>query len=145
MPLPRRPARSSTSRTRRGWSAALPLSLLLAAVPAGAQQGGPWEPAVGTVERRSILDALRKTGDVPDRVFVIRSMKVQNGWAWVVVDPESRDRLSRYETESALLRGAAETWTVVDRPCEEDGCDPRREVERIKAAHPDVPASILPP
>ena len=142
------PGDRATGECRRCFDAEAPLlswSRLFAIVPAHAQEKALAEPPIGSAERKAILDALRGTGEIPDRIFVVRSMRVQNGWAWVVVDPESWDRSSHYETESALLREHARNWKVIDRPCEEERCDPSRAVTRIRAAHPDAPAAIFPP
>ena len=38
-------------------------------------------------------------------------------------DPQSPDGTAHYQPESALLHKVNGQWTVVDQPCEEDGCD----------------------
>ncbi len=94
-------------------------------------------------ERAAILEAMRKRGDIPDRVFIVRSLKVRDGWAWITVRPQSRDGANRYESETALLRKDAAGWTVVDQPCGEADCTMRAEVRRIRAAHPTAPAALF--
>ena len=109
--------------------------LILSATATAAPAGGG--------DRHAIMDALRRTGDLPDRVFVVRSLHVSGGWAWAEVDPQSRDGRQHYESEAALLHRGAHGWQVVDQPCEEESCDAAREMARIRHAHPAAPAAIF--
>jgi hypothetical protein len=119
------------------------VSVLLSAPLALAQQG-PHTPKPGTPERKAIADAMRAKGDDHSRVFVVRYLMVQDGWAWIVADPHSSDGKNHYETESALLRKDATGWKVVDQPCSEFDCDADRELARIKQAFPAAPPRIFP-
>jgi len=79
-------------------------------------------PAPGSVERKAILDVMRKKVrelHELDVVFVVRSMKVCKGWAWVQTQPRSKDGDSRYEDFYALLQRVKGTWTIVEIPCTE--------------------------
>jgi hypothetical protein len=120
------------------------LLLFFYAAPLCAQPA-PYTPVPGSTERNAIFDALRTLGDNHTRVFVVRYLKVQNGWAWVTGDPQSPDGKSHFETESALLRNDGTGWKVLDQPCSEGDCDPAKEIARIRAAYPDAPARIFPP
>jgi hypothetical protein len=117
-------------------------AFLLLAVPALAQQG-LHTPAPGSSERKAIMDAMRAIGDLPDRVFVVKVLRVANGWAWLSVNPQSPDGKQRYEPESALLHNGDYGWTVVDQPCAEEACDAKAELARIRAAYPAAPAAIF--
>ena len=88
---------------------------------------------------------MRALGDIHDRVFVARYLKVFGDWAWVTADPQSRDNTQHYETESALLQRTGLKWRVVDQPCAEEGCDQKKELARIRKRFPDAPAAIFPP
>ena len=116
----------------------------LAAVSATAMAQAPDSPKAGSPERKAIMDAMRAKGDGKDRVFVVRRLRVAGGWAWLDVEPQSRDGRNRYEAESALLRRDGNAWAVVDQPCSEEGCNRGGELVRIRAAFPSAPASIFP-
>ena len=89
------------------------------------------------------LEALRKMGDLPDRVFMVRTFRIQRDWAWVVADPQSSDGKQRYETQSALLRNVGGSWKVVDQPCTEESCNTTNAMLRIRHAHPKAPAALF--
>jgi len=61
-------------------------------------------PPPGSVERKLIMDALRKRWPDSDAKFVVKHLKVNNGWAWIHVAPQSRDGCSHFEDESWLLK-----------------------------------------
>ena len=111
--------------------------------PVFAQQA-PYTPKPGAPERKAIADAMRAKGRDQDRVFVMRYLMVQNGWAWMAVDPQSRDGKNHYEAESALLRKDGKSWRVIDQPCGEGDCDTDKELARIKKAFPAAPSRIFP-
>jgi hypothetical protein len=91
------------------------------------------------------MDAMRTLGDNHTRVFVVRALEVEDGWAWMAGDPQSPDGLSHFESESALLHKDNGVWKVVDQPCAEADCDPAKELARIRAAYPAAPPGIFPP
>ena len=101
-------------------------------------------PPKGSAERKAIMDAMRAKGDDQDRIFVVRYLKVSKGWAWLRVDPQSRDGSNHYESESALLRQSAKHWKVVAQPCAEADCVEDDELARIRADFPAAPDAIFP-
>jgi hypothetical protein len=119
------------------------ISVVLSAGPSYAQQA-PYTPPAGSEERKAVLNAMRALGDIHDRVFVLRYLKMQNGWAWFMGDPQSPDGKNHYESESALLRNEGAGWKVLDQPCTEADCDSKKEMARIRAAYPKAPAGIFP-
>jgi len=112
-------------------------------MPVAAVAQSAYTPAPGSSERRAIMDAMRAKGDDRDRAFVVRHLKVSGAWAWLEADPQSRSGSNKYESESALLRRSGSGWSVVAQPCAEEGCDPRRELRRIRTSFPAAPASIF--
>jgi hypothetical protein len=118
-------------------------AVVLSPGPSSAQQA-PYTPPAGSQERKAIFDAMRGLGDNHERVFVVRYLKVQNGWAWMMGDPQSPDGKSHYESESALLRNDGAGWKVLDQPCTEADCDNKKEMARIRAAYPKAPTGIFP-
>ena len=118
-------------------------AVVLSSGPSNAQEA-PYTPVAGSQERKAIFDAMRAQGDNHDRVFVVRYLKVQNGWAWIRADPQSPDGKSHYESESALLRNDGTGWKVLDQPCTEADCDDKKEMVRIRAAYPKASAGIFP-
>jgi hypothetical protein len=107
-------------------------------------QESPTNPPPGSTERKAILDAMRARGDLHNRIFIVRYLKVQGGWAWLIVDPRSPDGKNQYETESALLHKEVPGWKVADQPCTDEGCDDKAEMARIRAAYPNAPRAIFP-
>jgi hypothetical protein len=87
---------------------------------------------------------MRAKGDDRNRVFVMRYLMVQDGWAWMVADPQSPDGKNHFEPESALLRRDGKGWKVVDQPCGEGDCDAGKELARIRKASPAAPPRIFP-
>ena len=76
-------------------------------------------PHRGNLERTAILDALRawiKSNLGLEVVFVVKHLKVKNGWAWINVIPQSPDGKNHYEDLSALLRKGNDCWAVVAVP-----------------------------
>jgi hypothetical protein len=126
-----------------GQAIAVAAALILVLSP-GLARAGAYTPPAGSPERKAIFDALRATGDDHTRVFVVLSLKVENGWAWTSVSPQSADGSQHFEPESALLEKVGGRWQVLDQPCGEGDCDPQKEVARIQAAHPQAPADIFP-
>ena len=116
------------------------LAALALAAPAAAQT----TPAQGAPERQAIMDALRSAAADKDRVFVVRWLKSDGVFAFVTVDPQSRNGKARYERESALLRKADGRWRVVDQPCGEADCETVKELARIRKAHPAAAPAIFP-
>jgi hypothetical protein len=113
----------------------LVLAALIAAAPAGpvaaqsAGISGGAVPAAGSAQRRAILDALRPAVERrlgPNVEFVVRDIRVADGWALVVADPQRRGGAPidgrRYFanfddmdglTVTAVLRFRGR-WTLVD-------------------------------
>lgn len=110
-----------------------------------------YTPLPGSVERKEILDAMRekvKELHELDVVFVVREMKVSDGWVWVHTLPQSRDGSARYEDFFALLRKARGRWTVADIPCTEpdnpDCIDSPGYFTKLLDRFPGLPTAILP-
>lgn len=115
---------------------------------------GAYTPPPGSFERKEILDALRKVVrnmSELDVVFVVKYFKVQNGWSWIITEPQSADGKSRYETISGLLKKTDGKWEYLYGPpegavCEEDPdcADETRFFRKIKSLYPSAPAGIFP-
>jgi hypothetical protein len=77
-------------------------------LPAAADSGPEvYTPPPGSAERTAILDALRTWvyhQHHLEVVFVVKYLKVKNGYVWVHILPQSKDGSSRYEDISALLK-----------------------------------------
>jgi hypothetical protein len=108
-------------------------------------------PAPGTVERKALLEALRvKVKELHglDVIFVIRTMNVSDGWAWVHTLPRSGDGSGSYEDFYALLRRDKGGWHVAEIPCTEpdspECLDSPGYFRKLAARFPGLPSSILP-
>ena len=121
--------------------------------PHAPQADSAYTPARGSAERQAIMDALRahrRRFDPQRVIFVVSYLRVQRGWAWASVLPQSPDGRSRYEDESTLLRRRTGRWEVVETmpaageregtPTEED-CAWFQQLRRRFAA---LPAAVLP-
>lgn len=128
-----------------------------AGVPAHAaaaiQADSAHTPARGSAERRAIMDALRanrRRFDAQPVIFVVNYLRVQRGWAWTTVAPQSPDGRSRYEEESALLRLRAGRWEVVESmPAfgEREGTADEEDCawfQHLRRRRPAIPMAILP-
>lgn len=98
-------------------------------------------------ERRAILNALResiKTVPPESVTFIVRYLKVKNGWAWIETDPRG------FEPIDALLHKEEDKWNVKDiRPCcgecEYDPyCAKGIYHKKLMKIFPSVPKEIFP-
>lgn len=124
-------------------SIARSLALLLVFAIAACSPSGPSTPPDGSAERESIIAALHQGREIQDQIFVIKDFKVQDGWAWVTADPQSKDGANHYETESWLLQ-KTDAWHVVAQPCAEEGCELKTEIAKMRAKFPQAPDAIFP-
>ncbi len=79
-------------------------------------------PQPGDPLRKNILDALRtevKRIQGLDVVFVVRNIRVKDGWSWVHTLPQSPDGKNNYEDLFALMQIKDGEWKVVEIPCTE--------------------------
>ncbi|WP_295420474.1 hypothetical protein [Sulfurovum sp.] len=105
----------------------------------------------GTPVRKAILDALRqkmKRLHGVDVVFVVKYLKVKDGWSWVHTLPQSLDGKEHYEDLSALLQQKGGSWSVVELACTEEEnpqCLSHPEYfSTLKKRFPKLPGEILP-
>ena len=135
--------------------------LLLSRPAGGAHVEGPrveqpdsaYTPARGGAERKAIMDAMRahrRRFDSRPVTFVVSRLRVQRGWAWISVQPQSPDGRSRYEGEDALLRRRSGRWAVVEvMPAvgEREGTALEEDCawfQDLRRRFPSLPAAILP-
>lgn len=88
---------------------------------------GAVTPPVGSAERKAIMNTLRtflKVNLDVDAVFVVRWLKVKDGWAWVETDPQSPDGRNRYEPFLALANKVEGTWAIAEIPSLEEDAPP---------------------
>jgi len=108
-------------------------------------------PLPGNPVRKAVLDALRqkmKHLHKSDMIFVVKYLKVKNGWCWVHTLPQSPDGKNRYEDISALLHRKEGVWRVAELACTEEEnpeclSNPAYFSE-LKKRFPKVPEEILP-
>ncbi|MCX8116614.1 MAG: hypothetical protein N3G78_01615 [Desulfobacterota bacterium] len=102
-------------------------------------------------ECRAILIALReglKAHHPGSMHFIVRYLKVKEGWAWVETDPRVSEKI--LEPLDALLQKVGGKWQVKDiRPCcgdcEEDPyCAKRIYHKKLIRLFPSVPKEIFP-
>jgi hypothetical protein len=78
------------------------------------------------IERTAILQAVHEAfakQESRNVVFVVPYLKVDSGWAWIQVDPESTDGTQHYESDSGLLQEKGNKWTFLEWMPSEEGTD----------------------
>ena len=121
--------------------------------PPAPQADSAYTPARGSTERKAILDAMRahrRRFDAQPVIFVVSYLRVQRGWAWLSVRPQSPDGRSRYEDENALLRRRGGRWAVAEvMPAfgEREGTETERDCawfQQLRRRLTAVPVAVLP-
>lgn len=82
---------------------------------------GTYTPAKGSEDRKAILDALRvviRKMSGLEVIFVVRHLKLNNGWAWIETEPESADGKNHYESMVGLMHKKNGRWAYVEGPPE---------------------------
>jgi hypothetical protein len=112
-------------------------------------------PAAGTAERKAILDALHAeytTGSGSAVKFLVKHIKVHQGWAWINVVPLDKNGTPEGDEWPSLLRLNNGKWTIIDliaiaQPFEESE-GPRspspRFLRAVQKKYPSVPGDIFP-
>jgi hypothetical protein len=105
-------------------------------------------PPPGDPVRKEILDTLRqevKNIHGLDVVFVVKHLKIKDGWVWVHVLPQSPNGKNKYEDISALMQLK---WKVTEIPCAEMGDSECVEgysyFKQLQKRYPGVPEEIFP-
>lgn len=105
----------------------------------------------GTAERKAILDALRadqKALTKLDEIYVVHHLKVQSGWAFTQVSPQSPDGKNHYEDLSALLHKTRVqgkyVWSVAGYVAAEADTDFATALTDLQSKFSGAPKSIFP-
>ena len=106
-------------------------------------------PEIGSVERKVIVDSVRaayaeQDPAKPPVIFVVPYLKVHGNWAWIRVEPQTKDAKQHYEPQSGLFRHEGERWVLVTWQPAEEGTDVPAFFKELKAKYPELPADILP-
>ena len=110
-------------------------SMILMLIAMACSMQGPSTPPEGSAEREGIFQAMRLGREIPDQKFQVRTLLVQDGWAWITADPMSADGRQNYETESWLLQSTPQGWRVMAQPCQEAE---DRKSTRLNSSHSSV-------
>lgn len=109
---------------------------------------GAFTPAFGSSERKAVLDAMRE--EIRERfdlevLFVVRWMKVKDGWCWAETNPRSLDGANRYEPFCALLENPGGGWEVREiMPAGGEEPDLPDWLSSLQEFRPGLPAEIFP-
>ena len=105
-------------------------------------------PADGSTEKNAILQATQRALARQGRknlVLVVPYLKVHNGWAWIQVNPQSKNGTQHYESQSGLLREKTPNeWTLLEWMPAEEGTDYTKYFKNLKAKYPSAPPDIFP-
>jgi len=128
-------------------AALLAFSLVFGGIVSAAEQ--PYTPKPGNPVRKAVLDGLREwvlENHQVRVVFVVRYLKVADGWAWTETIPQSHDGTQRYEGLMALLNRTDEGWKVLHVPSGEEDAPPvdGTYFEMLLEEVPGLPRGIFP-
>jgi hypothetical protein len=104
-------------------------------------------PPDGSAEKNAILQAVQHALARQGRknvVLVVPYLKVQNGWAWIQVNPQSVDGRQHYESQSGLLQQTVNKWTLLEWMPSEEGTNYAQYFQKLKAKYPSAPPDIFP-
>jgi hypothetical protein len=108
-------------------------------------------PLPGDPLRKQLLNALRsevKRIHGLDVVFVVRHLRVKDGWAWAHTSPQSPDGKNKYEDISALIKLEEGKWKVQDIPCTEvdnpECIDGASYFKQLEKRYPGVSVELFP-
>jgi uncharacterized protein YceK len=104
-------------------------------------------PPDGSAERNGILQAVHHALARQGRknlVLDVPYLKVDNGWAWIQVNPKSADGRQHYESQSGLLQQTGSKWTLLEWMPAEEGTDYTKYFQKLKAKYPSAPPDIFP-
>lgn len=133
--------------------------LLLGSLDVSFAQNAPADsvhtPAVGSAERKAILDALHAeytTGSGANAKFLVKHFKAHQGWAWINVVPQNPAGAPEGDEWPSLLRLSNGKWTIIDLVAIAQAFDesegPRspsaRFLRAVQKKYPTVPADIFP-
>lgn len=123
-------------------SLALP-SVMMPAVTPRAEAKSAYSPGKNSRERRAIMDSLRKYVKSKfgmNVIFVVKHLKVKNGWAYMRTNPTSPDGSTPYEPMAALLKSNGGRWVVADVVT---GTDLPSAASRLKRKFRSAPSDIF--
>jgi hypothetical protein len=130
------------------------VSLLFAAAPF-ASGDELHSPAAGSPERKAILDVLHAeytTGSGSKVKFLVKHLKVHNGWAWINVVPLDPSGKPEGEEWPSLLQLKGSEWQIIDlvaiAAAIDDPVGPAEPsakfIRALQKKYPGVPRDIIP-
>jgi hypothetical protein len=83
-----------------------------------------------------------------DIVLTVRTLNVENGWAWITARARSKDGKSNYEDIVALLHYKRGEWQIMELPCSADPDEPECFDEKLYnrtlfKMYPKMPRDIV--
>ena len=106
-------------------------------------QTAPYTPEKGTVERKAILDGVRKYRKAPNEIYTPTEFKVQSGWAYISAEDPNEPGVDT-AAFSVILHKTGKSWKVVDEVRNVEGSDFSKEIKRIRKKFPSAPIGIFP-
>lgn len=110
-------------------------------------------PKPGSAERKAIMDAIRLDTKAAfkgkDVVFLVAHLKVHNGWAWVMAEPQDRKSgQGLADGGEWLLQLKNGSWKCIQfaeilEAFYEDGRGYDDFVKKIRKTRPEIPADIF--
>lgn len=112
-------------------------------------------PAAGSAERKAIMDALHEeytTGSGPSVKFLVKQLKVHDGWAWIRVVPLDKSGTPEGEEWPSLLRQSKGQWTIIDLIAIANSIDdpvgPAEPspgfIKAVRKKYPSLPSDVFP-
>ncbi len=106
-------------------------------------------PEKGGAERKALLDGVhaaysKQDSDKAAVIFTVPYVKIHGDWAWIRIEPQSKDGKQQFEPQSGLFQRQSGKWIFVTWEPSEEGTDTNAFFKELKAKHPGLPADILP-
>ena len=106
-------------------------------------------PEAGSAERKTLVDAVRaeygkEDPAKPPVTFNVPYLKIHGDWAWIRIEPQSKDGKQHFEPQSGLFQRKSGKWVFVDWEPTEEGTDTAGYFKALKAKHPGLPGDIFP-
>lgn len=105
-------------------------------------QSGVHTPAIGSPQRKAILDGVRKFRDAPNEVYTPRVFRVTGGWAYVAADDPNEPGVDTLAFD-LVLRKSGGIWKVVDQISHTEGSGYASEVRRIRRKFRSLPRGLF--
>ena len=108
-------------------------------------------PEKGSAERKAIMEAVHAQYAKNDSTrtqasveFVVPYLQVHNGWAWIIINPQSKDGKQQFESQSELYQLNDGKWVWAGGLSGEADFDDTKDLNELKKKFSNLPSDIIP-